>query len=77
MNANKQVMIRGGIDMVKTPDGENAIVITVSPFEEYIIPIPSTAPSPDVPSAKDVVISGLSGVVVATHMPPNQNHGAG
>lgn len=56
----EQVTLNGQVQMAKTPDGDDLMLLTVSPFRQYVIPLPDS-PVGEGPSAKQLVKDALNG----------------
>lgn len=58
----EQITLGGQIQMAKSPEGDDLLILVVSPFRQYVIPLPD-APAGDSPSAKQIVKDALNGGV--------------
>ena len=62
----EQINLTGQLQMAKTPDGDDLLLLAVSPFRQYVIPLPDANPEgspPDAPTPKQIVKDALNGGV--------------
>lgn len=62
----EQVTLTGQVGMAKSPNGDDILILAVSPFRQYTIPLPDEpqpGPGPVGPSAKQLVRDALNGGV--------------
>lgn len=59
----EQVTLTGNVQVGKAPDGTDLFVVQVSPFRQYIIPLPDEPGPNGEPSAKQAVKDALNGGV--------------
>lgn len=62
----EQINLTGTLQMAKTPEGDDLLILAVSPFRQYVIPLPDSAGEgapPDAPSPKQIVRDALNGGV--------------